>query len=418
MKSKILRRIILIAVAVGLAWGGYEVVRRQRGYSQAIELAQFGLFERSRAALSGYLQLHPGDEEAHFLMAELWMTDDQLFSNTAVPRALDELGQISDESGLAVAARTQEGKLQFLVQHRPVAAEKSLRKAISLDENAGEAHQLLCKVMEMTARYHGTEPLFWRIYEMSPPELRAEKLRDWYMSQFFPQTVNDALDDQMGITAAQTGGLAIEAIRYLRFRETEPDEPLGRAALARWTLNTGKPSEALSLLDVGDDKFDNALQDPFFVATLVELLIDLGEYERADQRFRAWPGLQEGFDYWRLKALILEEVHNEFESALEAYDMALQTWPGPAEWRLMHRKAGCLARSGQREQADQMRVQADVVEKLMEDDVHQRLRHVLGFLDNADDLREVVAFYRKLGRAREATAWSQEVASRVAATLE
>jgi len=418
MKAKVIRRLLLIVIVAGLGWGGYELGRRQLGFSQAVELAQFGLWDKARDALAGYIQLHPVQAEPRLLMAELWIKDDQLTSNESVPQALEHLHRVPNESPLAAVARTQEAKLQFLVQHRPVAAEKSLRAALSLDETSIEAHQLLCKVLETTLRYHETEPLFWRIYELSPPEQRADRLRDWYMSQFFPQTVNDELDQRMGIAAAKTGTMSVEALRYLRFRETEPDEPLGRAALARWMQRSGQPGEALSLLDVGDDKLDNEFQDPFFVTTLIDLLLDLGEFERADERFRNWPGPLEGYDYWRLKATILEDVHGDFESALQAYDMAIQTWPGPAEWRLMHRKAGCLARAGQREQASAMRDRADRVEKLMGDDVHQRLRHVLGSLDNPEYLKELVAFYRKLGRTREANAWSREVATRVAATLE
>jgi len=416
--QKIVVRLIVIALVAALAWGGYEVAQRQLGFSKSLELAQFGLWSKARESMSGYLELHPGSDEARYWMAELWVNDDQLLVNESVPAALGQLSHISDSSPLAAKARTLEGKLQFLIQHQPVAAEKSLRKAISLDENSLEAHQVLCKVLETTARYHETESLFWRIYELSPVEERATRLRDWYMSQFFPQTVNDALDVQMGITAAPNSTLPVEAIRYMRFRETEPSEPLGRAALARWTLRQGQPGEALGLLDVGDEEIDNELTSPFFVATLVELLIDLGQYEEANQRFEAWPGPHEGFDYWRLKAVVLEDVHGEYKSALQAYDKALEIWPGPAEWRLMHRKAGCLARAGLREEAAATRREAEVVEKLMEDDVHQRLRFVLGFLDNPDNLKEVVAFYRKLDRPREATAWSLEIARLLAATLE
>ncbi len=180
----------------------------------------------------------------------------------------------------------------------------------------------------------------------------------------------------------------------------------------------GQPREGLSLLDAGDEKLDNELDDPFFVATLVDLLVDLGEYERAEGHFRDWPGPKEGFDYWRLQAVLLEDVDEDFEAALEAYDKALQTWPGQADWRLMHRKAGCLARAGERDQARAVRTRATEVELLMEDEVHQRLRHVLGNLNDADGLKEVAAFYRKLDRTREATAWSREVARLVAATLE
>jgi len=418
MRAGIVRRLFIV-VAVGLLiWGGHELFQRQRGFERANELAQFGLWEQARHELGRYLQLHPRDARAHLMMAGLWINDDQLLSNETVPRALAHLRRIPEGSPLAAPAQIQQAKLLFLVSHKPVEAERLLREAIRRDENSLEAHQLLCKLLEMTGRQDYSEPHFWRAYELSPPVERAARLRDWYMSQFFPLTANEALERQMGFSSVSTATLPAEAVRYLRFRETEPDEPLGRAVLARWTRRAGKPAEALDLLNLDDGNLDEELRDPFFVATLVDSLIDLGEYEQAEARFRDWPDPAEGFDYWRLKGVILEEVHHQYAAALEAYDLALAIWPGPTDWGLLHRKAGCLAKAGRREEAVQVRAQAEKVTQLMSDEVHKRLRYVLGFLENPEYLREVAEFYRSLGRTREADAWTREAALRVAHTLE
>ena len=53
-----------------------------------------------------------------------------------------------------------------------------------------------------------------------------------------------------------------------------------------------------------------------------------------------------------------------------------------------------------------MRDRAATLEALMDDKVHDRLRIVLGQLDNPEVLIEVVDFYRKIGRPEEAEAWS------------
>jgi len=418
MWTRILRRLFFVTALAILVWGGYELVQRQRGLAKAIEFSRFELWDKARTELGKYLQLHPGDTQARFMMAELWINDDELLSNESLPRALSHLQRIPDSSTLGAKARTYEAKLLFLVSHQPVAAERLLRKAIQLEENRLEAHLLLCKVMEMTGRHDYCEPIFWKIYELSDPADRAVRLRDWYMSQFFPLTANDYLDRQMGFTDATTGPLPTEVIRYVRFRETEPDAPLGRAALARWTRRSGKPAEALSLLDVDKASPDNELRDAFYVATWMDCLMDLGEYAAAAERLQKWPGAREGFDYWRLKAMILDEVDEDYEAALEAYDLALATWPGPTDWRLMHRRIGCLVRSGKQDAAAQSRAEAEEVTGLMKDEVHNRLRYVLGFLDNPEFLREVGDFYRKLGRSREAEAWTREAARRIANTLE
>ncbi len=53
-----------------------------------------------------------------------------------------------------------------------------------------------------------------------------------------------------------------------------------------------------------------------------------------------------------------------------------------------------------------MRDRAATLEALMNDKVHDRLRIVLGQLDNPQVLQEVVDFYRMIGRPEEAEAWS------------
>ena len=43
----------------------------------------------------------------------------------------------------------------------------------------------------------------------------------------------------------------------------------------------------------------------------------------------------------------------------------------------------------------------------MDDKIHDRLRIVLGQLENPAALREVVDFYGKIGRSQEAEAWNR-----------
>lgn len=54
-----------------------------------------------------------------------------------------------------------------------------------------------------------------------------------------------------------------------------------------------------------------------------------------------------------------------------------------------------------------MRSRAAALEALMDDKVHDRLRIVLGQLDNPAALEEVVDFYRRIGRLQEADAWKR-----------
>jgi tetratricopeptide (TPR) repeat protein len=416
MRSKVVRG-LLVALIAFVVWVGYEFIQMQNGLARATDLARFGLWEKARSALEEYLQLHPADAEARLLMANLWINDDGLPGYKTAPEAIVHLERIPASSVVAERARILKGRMQFFILHKPAAAEKLFEEAIQQDENNREAYQLLCTVYEMTGRFHDIERFFWRTYELAPQEERAVQLRYWYMSQFFPLTANDNLDRLMGFHDAATKSQPVEAVRYMSFRDTEPNEPLGRAGLASWMRRIGKPREALEVLRVSEATAENELQNVFYVTILIDLLIDLGEYEQAEARFQNWPGENENFNYWRLKAILAEQSGRDLAAALEAYDKALEIWPGPADWRLMHRKAGCLAQSRRTQEAVAMRARAETVEKLMENSVHERLRYILGFLDNPDHLREVADFYRKLGREREGAAWLREAGSRIADTL-
>jgi hypothetical protein len=103
---------------------------------------------------------------------------------------------------------------------------------------------------------------------------------------------------------------------------------------------------------------------------------------------------------------VLQDARDDPAGAAAAYAESLAAWPGPIDWRTMNRAANCLARAGDQEGATAMRDRAATLEALMNDKVHDRLRIVLGQLDNPEVLQEVVDFYRMIGRPEEAEAWS------------
>jgi len=136
--------------------------------------------------------------------------------------------------------------------------------------------------------------------------------------------------------------------------------------------------------------------------------LDLGQFEQAEASFRRWPVNDRGHAYWKWRAIIFDEVLHQHEEALAAYGRALEIWPGPADWRLHHRRAGCLTRL-RKSEAAVAQERAAQVRALMTAENHDRLRAVLGSLDDAEQLAEVVQFYRKLGRKREADCWESHI---------
>jgi tetratricopeptide (TPR) repeat protein len=231
------------------------------------------------------------------------------------------------------------------------------------------------------------------------------------MSQFYPATANPVLDRLMGIVKTEKYDAdQVEAQRFIRFRNAEADAPLSYAALARWFQTSGDSRFAFELLEKSRDKMRNEERDPLYLATMISLLIERGDFARADQCFQLWPEPHAGYEYWLAKGQVLQEIRGQYTEAIQAYDLALRDWPGPVDWRTRNRKANCLARLRDQEGAAREREQAQVIEKLMDDKIHQRLRYVLSFLDQPAQLQELVEFYQKIGRPREATAWLEHIA--------
>jgi tetratricopeptide (TPR) repeat protein len=410
LKVKRLPLLLVIAGLLLTVWLGVSLFRAQRGFVTGAELVEQGFWGRARPALRRYLWLHPNDTPARLLLAEALVKDDMLEPRDAAHEALDHLARVPDIDSNATMVRTKEARLRFLVLHQPDRAERALRRALACDPANGEAAYLLWKLLELTGRFESSEPVFWIAHDQAPPKQRAERLRQWYMSQFFPFGVNPDLERRMGLLGEDESPTAVtELRRYRRFQQAEPDRPLAFVCEACWLHREGDPSAALGLLDETRKKLDTAESHPFFLMTLMAVLVDLGEYHRAEAALEKWPPPHEGFDYWKWRAIIEDEVRGDGQAALVAYDRALSLWPGPVDWRLHNRKAGCLRRMGDQQAAEKEQARAKKIETLMETEVHRRIRFALGQLDSPAMLETVIDFYDQLDRQREAQAWSDVV---------
>jgi tetratricopeptide (TPR) repeat protein len=404
-------KLVALIAAVLLAGLGGTWLWIERSRGQAQKLAAFGLWPDARRAVARYLWLHPHDASARLLCAEAIVKDDRLPVAQAVAEAAAHLRTIPDSAPAGARARTQEASLELFLLYHPTRAESLLRRALELQPDAPQSHYLYWKLLDLTGRSHLAEPSFWKAYEGSDIGLRPIRLREWYMSQFYASTANPVLDRLMGVVKSpKYDAEQAEANRYIRFRNAEPESPLCYAALARWFQLSGDSRFALESLEKGRGKMQNEERDPFYLATMIGLLIEQGDFDRADACLRNWPEPHRGYEYWLAQGQVLQEVRGQYAEAIQAYDLALRDWPGPADWRTRNRKANCLAQLRDQAGAAREREQAKVIENLMAEKVHQRLRFVLGFLDRPDLLQEVVDFYQKIARPREAAAWSEHLA--------
>ena len=386
-------------------------MRAHRGLSAAKTLAEHGDWSNVRSQLRRYMQLHPRDARAHLMMAEALVKDDLLSTVERVTDAITYLQKIADDSPLAARARTQEARLRLLILHEPSQAERVFREAIRLDPTSFEAHYLLWHLLGLTGRSHSSEceAIFWQVYQLTPEVDRSVRLREWYLSEFGPGSWTAPFDRMMGfLNENEQPSALVEYRRLGRFRHADKDSPMVHAALAQRFWRDGEVQDAAEIIRKASS-LNGAGDDPFFIATSVTVSLELGQFEQAERCFSQWKRSRDSYEFWRLHGILDEEIRRDSASAIRAYDAALKIWPGQSDWSLRFRKAHCLDRMGQTEQADDARRSAKTFEELLETDVHQELRKALGDLSDPNQLRKIIDFYQKLGRDREVDSWTREL---------
>lgn len=370
----------------------------------------------ARDEIRRYLRLHPRDVDARVMLAEAFGRDDALNAETAARNAIAQLLYVPDESALGAKARTQEGRLRFLIFNQPAQAERLFRRAIELDARNYDAHYMLWKLLELTGRVHLTEDVFWRVYDLSPENEQHLRLREWFLSEFSPRSETAPFDEKMGfLEESEKATVLVDYKRLTQFQDAEPESPVFGTAIARLYWREGLRDRAREVLDEVET-LETAYDDAYYVATRVGLLLDFGEFQEAGACFNRWPEPKTGFEYWKWKAILLDEMGHDDNAALVALDEALSVWPGCMDWQLMVRKAHCLNRLGLRREAENVRRIADRFGQLMRPDRIVQLRKVLMTMDDSAGIRSVVDFYQGLGRVREADEWKRQYARLSAAS--
>ena len=415
--------LLVVAAAGILSWRGVQIFgnreRAQRMIQRAQEENLPKLWKHARLELEEYLRfphsafpLFSSDGDAQLLLVETLIHDDSMTHEKAVSAALTQLRNIPSTAPQGAQARAREGKLYLMMVHKLGQAERSLREAIALNPKDEESHFLLWKLLELTGRADWSEEIFWRVYDLTHPDRRPVRLRQWYMTQFFAPTANLMLERQMGLLGTEeVPSSDNEYERFDYFRKVEPDWPVAHAALAKWFLDETDPNFAKRMLDEAAEKLgDKRFEDPFFVATLVRCLTDLGQYDEAREAFTRWPTAKKGYDYFKWQAVLLSELDDDDEQAANLFEQALAAWPGPVDWQTRHRKKTCLQKLQKHQEAQKELEKAKQIEKLMEREQHSQVRDALANLGTRDCYTVMVKFYTDLGMQREANAWQEQFA--------
>lgn len=412
MKSRAWAILVVVILGAGSYFGyGYAARLSARRALQRAQVAiQLHDWMTARIELGNYLQVFSTDESARLNLAEAYFKDATLNSEQAVSLAIQQLEHIPRESSHWPAARVQEARMTLFARLQPYRAESLLRELLATHPENVDANYVLWKLYDLTGRSHLAEPHFRKVLEATPNEQRPLRLREWYLSQFYPATANPELDQLMGFQQPDEVRNAVTELRRLQvFRDHEPKAAVNHAIAARWYSLEGDPKSALRILQEALDVADEPLQDPFFVATLIQVLFDLGEFDNASKYFRAWPGERSGYEYARLAAILADEVEQDYARAIENYRQVISVWPGIADWRIQYRLARCLAKSGDERTAQEMTRKAKDVESLMEEDVHSPLRRMLAKPDQLEICQRMTQFYEQLGLEFEAKHWRDQV---------
>ncbi|TXT34320.1 MAG: hypothetical protein FD138_1689 [Planctomycetota bacterium] len=400
-----------VALAI-LCVGGYfgYLLMTQHSARQAMQRAESAVRHRNwtsvRIELSKYLDVFPQDDAARLHLAEAYFKDATMNPERAVSLAIEQMRFIPHTSPHWPAACVQEARMHLFARLQPHRAELLLREMLATDPDNVDGNYVLWKLYDLTGRSHLAEPNFRRVLAATPAAQRPLRLREWYLSQFYPATANPELDQLMGFYDPSEKRSAVTELRRLEaFREREPTSALNHAAVARWYSLEGDPKTSLKLLQQALDETDAPLQDPFFVATLIQVLFDLGEFDNAMKYFRAWPGERSGYEYVRLSAILADEVERDYERAIRHYQQVISVWPGQADWRIQYRLARCLIKNGDDSSAESTRQKAKKIELLMEEDVHAPLRRLLATPDQLEICGQMTQFYEQLGLEFEANQW-------------
>jgi tetratricopeptide (TPR) repeat protein len=402
------RRWILAVGALALLILGAAAAWCQSGLAAAHALARHGLWTEVHAPLARFLLIRPRNPAANLLCAEALVKDDSQPLFRRITESIARLERIPDRAPEGAQARIATARIQLFLRYEPSAAWHSLQRALALDPESLEANLLSWRLLELLGRIDDVEPFFWRSYELSPAADRPLRLREWYASQFFPQSSLADLDTLMGFRQAPSDPPdLVEGRRLQRFLRAEPDQPWNHAALARWFLSRAEPDFSRELLNRSRDLLtDEQRCDPFYVATEIDVCCELGEGEQARAALERWPSSDRGRRYDLARGRVLQEAGDDPAGAVTAYDAALAIWPGPVDWRTVTRVATCLARTGDEAGAAARREEARRIEQLMQEAFHKQLFRGLANLGDPAVLSDAEAFYRGLGRDREADGWA------------
>jgi tetratricopeptide (TPR) repeat protein len=391
---------VAIIAAAGGAWGHWL----NSQFLDAKRSAARSDWDSVVDTLDRYLRYRPNDAEALLLIAEAYVSQSGRGKSDNLQQAVFHLQKIKEASPLASRARLQEARVSLLLQKKPGTAERLLRDSLRLNDESLEANLLMWQLLDLTGRHISSDPYFWQACQLTPERERGPLLRDWFLSEFYPDQLYSELYAQMRIAAV--GKIPASVNLMVQFREVEPSASFLHAAIAEHFHGAGNLKGSIELLNECPD-ISAAMNDPFFVSVLFETLVDLGEFQKAEDCFKEFPEPHEGYVYWRSQGMYFDYVQHDSDAAVAAYRKALETPPSKFDWGLMTRLSVCLKKTNRGKEAEQVQARVEnLTRQVLTLEHTSLLRNLLMKPMRAEDAAKFVDFYGKFGLDREVSAWS------------
>jgi tetratricopeptide (TPR) repeat protein len=388
--------ILVVLGALGTYFGVQQWVAKQ--LQEAESAMQSGDFGKSRLLARQVSQwaMDTQQRDRSRLLLSRAMLADETLDDEALEEAFGILETIDGSSPVYVDVLVTKARQEFFGRLKVRSAEKMLEQALALRPNHVEANQILFSIYTATNRADRADPVFWKVFPDADPLEKPQLFRLWFLSQFTRNGANRAFDIGSGIVPPTRPPSDDDVIdRFIVFKNQEPKEAMHYGTMASWWLWKTETKTALEILQVGQRDADNILEE-VYLSSLVQTLLNQGEFAQAEQLLAQWPEEQRGYNYWRHLA-VCQQSTNQVEAAAETYQRCFAIWPGPIDSNVSFRLQECLKELGKDQEAEKVGAQTEVLRQWLEER-WGGVRQAIDYLHDRQAVGILIEFFTAIGK--------------------
>lgn len=388
--------VLFLAVAASAYFAaGFHCDQQLQQANDSLKQGNLGL---ARVAARAALQVAWTQERrdhAKLVLARATLSDETLEEKAFLDAfaSLEEIGPASSAYPDAIAERA---KQMLLTQIRVRAAERLLKEVIQLEPRHLASNQLLFTIYCLTNRPDRADSAFWIGFPQIPVEEKPAAFRQWFLSQFTRNGANRAFDVGTGIVPPNIEPSDEDIIkRFIAFKDSEPDEATHYGAMASWWLWRTETAEALEILQIGQER-STSVAEEVYLSSLVQALLNQGNFEQAKELLEQWPESERGFNYLRHLGVYQQSI-NQTELAAQTYRKCLEIWPGPIDANVRHRLDQCLKELGHTDEALKVEQQTAVA-RLWLEERWGMVRKAIDYMHDEQAVGVLLEFFTAIGK--------------------